>query len=243
MTAVVPHGEIIPSSLPTALPVARAWLYGYVRSDHPGYRSMRIDGAPAIVASTTGQRWDTYIAALSTALAAAGGGTAAIQTDGRVRITGDGGFTIEAVDRLGWLAGMTTDAGKSRIGNDEILGLSIPSAGIPLFGAQWERVSVEREREIAKDRSRRQGGYVWGGARVWVWVLTMHRYALDALLTGWCLRGTVSILGAGVSATMGSSEPGGAFTGSALGLDGSPVWSGPTNQIATVRLIVAGTTT
>lgn len=237
MTAVVPHGEVIPARLPTTLPSARAWLYGYVRSDHPGYRSITVVGAPYIVTSGT-YRWDDFVAQIQTDVGAAC--DVGLDTNGLVfGSAAGGGGVVGSLDRLGWLLGFGDGGSVS----GDWTSRYVPPAGIPLYGAQWERVSVEREREIANDRTRRQGGYVWGGARVWVWVLTMHRYALDALLTGWCLRGTVSILGAGVSSPMGSSEPGGAFTGSALGLDGSPVWSGPTNQIATVRLIVAGTTT
>lgn len=242
MSGTTPHGEVIPS-LPSTLPVARAWLYGYVRSDHPGYRTVRVGGLPATVASTTGQRWDAYVSALSTALTSAASWTATLGTDGRVTLAGSSAI-VSYPDRLGWLLGMGKDGGTAEgAAATSVVSRFVPPAGIPLFGAQWDAVSVERERELVMDRSRRQGGYVWGGARVWRWTLTMHRYALDALMAGWCLRGQVTILGAGVSATMGSTEPGGALTGHALGLDGSPTWGGPSNDFATVRLLVAGSST
>lgn len=242
MSATTPFGEVIPS-IPSTLPVARAWLYGYVRSDHPGYRTVRVAGNPATVASTTGKRWDLYVADLSTAMTAAASWTATLGTTGAVTLAGSSSI-LSYPDRLGWLLGMGLDGGTTEaVATTSRASRYIPPAGIPLFGAQWDRVSVEREREIAKDRSRRQAGYVFGGSRVWRWTLTMHRWALDALMTGWCTRGQVSILGAGVSAAMGSSEPGGVLTGHALGLDGGPVWGGPSMDFATVQLLVAGVST
>jgi len=242
MTAITPRGEVTPA-IPDTLPTARAWLYGYVRSDHPGYRSLRVAGLPVTVASTTGKRWDSYVADLSTALTSTASWTATLGGDGRVTLAGSSSI-ISYPDRLGWLLGMGLDAGTSEsTATTSRASRFVPPAGIPLYGAQWDSVSVEREREIVMDRSRRQGGYVWGGARVWRWTLTLHRWSLDALLTGWCLRGQVAIVGAGVSSPMSSSEPGGSLTGHALGLDGAPVWGGPTQQFATVRLLVAGSST
>jgi hypothetical protein len=233
MSAVTPLGEVVRTPLPASFYVAakpaRAWLYGYVRTDHPGYRRITIGGTPFVVTSGT-YRFDALVAQIQTDV----GGAATIthESPGYVQTSG----VVTFPDRLGWVCGFGDAA------YDDHPAPFIPPAGIPLYGAQWDAVDVEREREIIQDRSRRQGGYVFGAARVWRWTLTMHRYALEALLTGWCLRGQITIIGAGVGVTMGATEPGGAFTGHALGLDGGPAWGGPTMDIATVRLLVAGTT-
>lgn len=241
MTALVIPGEVTPST-PTLWPRAVGWLYSWPRSDHPGHRTISIGGAEAKVASTTGKRWDLYVADLSTALTAAAGWTATIGTDGRLTLAGSS-KVVKYPDRLGWLCGMGRDAGTvETAATTSLVSRYVPPGGIPLMGITWESVDVERERELLMDRQRRQSGYVFGGARVWRWTLQMSRWGYEALCTGWCLRGKVTLAGSSTTA-ISSSVPGGALTGHALGLVGAPAWTGPNQQIARVTMLVAGTAT
>ena len=240
MSFFVP-GEVAPSLVPASLPKAHGWLYSWPRSDHPGYRQLQLSGALAQVASTTGKRWDQYIADVSTALSTAGGWTASIGTTGLITISGSS-KTIGYPDRLGWLMGMgaegsTVEASVTTTRTSKF----VPPGGIPLMGLTWDSVEVERERELIMDRSRRQSGYVWGGARVWRWRLHMTKWAYEALITGWCLRGKVTLMGSNATA-IGIAAPTGALTGHVLGLEGAPVWDGPTQLTARVTLLVAGST-
>lgn len=227
---------------PALWPRAVGWLYSWPRSDHPGYRRLSVGGAVAQVASTTGKRWDLYVADLSTALTSAASWAASIGTDGRVTLAGSSAL-VGYPDRLGWLLGM----GKEALTTEGAAAASytsryVPPGGIPLTGVSWSEVDLQRESELVLDRARRQSGYVWGGARVWRWQLKMTRYAYQALATGWCLRGKVSLVGSSTTA-ISSSVPGGALTGHALGLVGAPSWSGPNDMIAQVTMLVAGVAT
>lgn len=239
MSGLYLPGETAPAA-PASWPKANAWIYSWPRSDHPGYRTIRVGGTWCQVASTTGTRWDQYVAALSTALGAAGW-TATLGTDGRVTLAGSSAV-LSYPDRLGWLLGMGTEAGytegaavASRVSR------FVPPGGIPLLGATWDQVDVERERELVTDRQQRQSGYVFGGARVWRWRLTLTRWALDALLSRWCLRGKVTLYATSASA-IASGTPDGYLTGYVMGLDGPPAQTGPTADYYRVTLLVAGST-
>lgn len=236
-TAVDPE-EVRPS-IPASWPTASAWLYSWVRTDHPGYRQIRIAGATYTITSGT-YRWDDFIAQIGTDTAAAAGQTS-IGSDGRVTIQYDTAVAAWP-DRLGWLLGMGKEAGTSEASSAELISRFVPPGGIPLFGVTWTEVRVEREREQILDRSRRQSGYVFGGARVWRCVLRMTRWALEALQTGWCLRGKITLVGS-VSSAMSSTVPGGALTGVALHLEGAPAWDDSTQQTCTVTMLVAGALT
>lgn len=239
MSGLYLPGETAPAA-PASWPKANAWLYSWPRSDHPGYRVVRVGGTWCQVASTTGQRWDTYVAALSTALSAAGW-SAAIGTDGRVTLSGSSAV-LSYPDRLGWLLGMGTEGGLTEgAAVTSRVSRYVPPGGIPLLGATWEEVSVERERELVMDRQRRQSGYVFGGARVWRWRLSLTRWGLEALRSRWCLRGKVTLAGSSITA-IDSATPGGALTGYALSLEGAPTWDGPTQTTCQVTLLVAGST-
>ena len=161
----------------------------------------------------------------------------------RIVVTGASGTigSTTIFDRSGWLTGLGTEAGQAYPAGD-FQSAFVPPGGIPLLGATWDRVRVEREKEILSDRSRRFGGYVFGGARIWAWRLTMTRFAYDALCTGWCLRGKVTLAGSSTTA-MAAAVPGGALTGYVLGLEGAPSWVGPSQQDIAVTLLVAATTT
>lgn len=230
-----------PPTIPASWPKANGWIYSWVRSDHPGYRTIRVGGTWCQVASTTGTRWDQYVGALSTSLASAGW-NAAIGTDGRVTLSG-GSAVLSYPDRLGWLLGMGVEAGTTEAAaTTSRVSRFVPPGGIPLLGLTWEDVTVERERETVLDKQRRQSGYAFGGARVWRWRLHMTRWALEALRSRWCLRGKVTLAGSSTTA-ISPAVPGGALTGFALSLEGAPAWDGPTETTCQVTMLVAGTAT
>lgn len=237
MSGLYLPGEVVPVKVPAASwTTAQGWLYSWVRTDHPGYRLLSSDGRLLTVASGT-YRWDDFIVAINTAATAVGGTFDKHRTG---YITFGCGTTIVWPDRLGWLLGLGVEAGGSTSGSAQ--SPYVPPGGIPLLGATWDRVRVEREREIITDRSRRFGGYVFGAARLWSCRLSMTRYGYDALRTGWCLRGKVTIAGSSTTA-MAAAVPGGALTGYVLGLEGAPAWSGPTQDTCTVTMLVAAVTT
>jgi hypothetical protein len=57
----------------------------------------------------------------------------------------------------------------------------------------------------------------------------MTRWALQSLLTGWCLRGKVTAVCGNNTTAIGPSESGGAITGFVLGLD-RVSWLDPEHQ-------------
>jgi hypothetical protein len=236
VTGVDPD-EVLPA-IPASWPTANAWLYSWVRTDHPGYRQIRIAGT-TITLTSGSYRFDDLVAELS----AGTGVSASVSSGGRVLVSSGDPAQWAWPDRLGWLLGFGVEAGTTEA---EVLeereSRFVPPGGIPLLGVTWTEVRVERESELALDRSRRQGGYVFGGARVWRCELRMTRWALEALQTGWCLRGKITLVGS-ESAAMSSTVPGGALTGVALRLDGAPSWDDSTQQTCRVTLLVAGTTT
>lgn len=233
MSGLYLPGEVVPQRVPAWLRTAPAWLYSWVRTDHPGYRRITVAGVPYTVASGT-YRWDDYIAALQTAVGAACDVT--LDSSGYIGLDPVGVAAFP--DRLGWLIGY----GSATSSTGTSASTYVPPGGLPLLGATWDDVKVERERELVLDRSRRQSGYVFGGSRVWRWRLTMTRYSFEALCAGWCLRSKVSLVGS-TSSAMSSSTPAGVLSGYVLGLDGAPVWDGPTQEICRATLLVAGVTT
>lgn len=212
---------------------AAAWLLGYVRTDVPGYREIEVGGNLYTVAAsgTGGHRFDDLITAVNTALGALDPITWA--TNGKVVPTPN---SERYPDRLGWVLGLVDDAGHTTTGDDDAS--VVPPAGIPLLGATWLRVDSEADRREIIDRHRRNQGYVWGAALIWRCKMTMHRWALEALQTGWCLRGKVTLAGATMLNTPVSvSEPAGAITGYALGLD-SVRWLDSIQQYAEVEMSI-----
>lgn len=225
--------EVVQTAAPWAtLPPAAAWLLGYVRTDAPGYREINL-GSVIITAASGDLRFDAWVAALDTASLAVGGDNVNWETNGRVLFAG--GFTYP--DRAGWLAGVGVEAGTTANQSDGS-SVFIPPAGIPLIGATWTQVIDDADRRQLLDRHRRNQGYVWGSALLWRCKLVMHRYALEALQTGWCLRGKVTLRCADMLDTpISSTEPRGAITGYALGLD-SVSWLDSIQQNARVEMTI-----
>lgn len=125
-----------------------------------------------------------------------------------------------------------------------VTSLYAPPGCVPCLGIVWDEVDMQREREVVYDRSRRQQGYVFGDTRVWRVRATMTRYALEALLSGWCLRGKVTMYDPVNPSAMSASEPGGSLTGYVLGLQDVAWLDADSIQgLASVTMLVSTTTT
>lgn len=234
--------EVLPEPCPwSEVGVAQAYLLGYVRTDAPGYREIVEDplgGANLRVVASGERRFDDYIDAINAAF-----------VDNDTWYWGPGGpdyadrgavegseNELVSGDRLAWLCGFGAEAGATFSDGRSIF---VPPAGIPLMGATWDYVTEDAERQIIIDRHRRNQGFIWGGASIVRCSMTMHRWALGALMTGWCLRGRVTLGGAAVldDTSFASGNPAGPIHGYALGLDGAS-WADRTQRSAHVDMSI-----
>jgi hypothetical protein len=222
-----------------------AFLYGYVQSLTPGYRSITIGGTTYTIGATTaaGSVFPDYVAALNTAISGAGWG-ASIAATGAVQLAGSSA-AVAFPDSLGLLLGLPITPGSSA-GTVTALQSSTPSlACLPLYGATWDEVDVRRSVEYEVTRMARTHGYVYGGARVYTWRLTMDRHALTALNKGWLTRSRLRIQGTATGATgtptnaISSSNPSGYVDGYPLGIR-SVRWLDGVQEVAEVTLMVTG---
>lgn len=225
---------------PASWPMARAWIYAWIRTDVPGYRALAVGASPITVTSGT-YRADQLVAQLDTDLTASGW-DAAIDTAGRVTVSGSPGAVVTWTDRLGWLLGLSPGAGYAEASATSVTSRWVPPAAIPLTGAMWSEVTIDREIETEIDRAGRRSGYVAGGARIWRWRITCSRWALQAIQCGVVLAGKVTISPHPTAVTANdSTHPKGGITGYVVRA-GSPRWLGPVEEIAELDLVVAGVT-
>lgn len=232
------RGEVIQTPAPwDDLPVAAAWLLGYVQTGVPGYRDF-VANATAYQVTSDHHRFDDFLTAMNFGPF---GDTADTVTDWVASGKGkfdDGGASAaitETPDRLGWLIGAGVEAGSTV----QAFARFIPPAGIPLIGYTWDRVEKDADRRKISDTYQRNQGYVWGAANLFTCQLHMHRYALEALMTGWCMRGKVTLGGrAKLDDPWSLADPKGAITGYVVGVE-QPEWSGQRQQNAVVTMTIA----
>jgi hypothetical protein len=236
----------------------RAWLYGYVVTSCPGHREIGVGSSIVRVPSGT-YRWDAFVDALATEMAAVGwraeistGVTGGLPDGGRILLTDQGGGTksLRAVDCLSLMLGLGMEPGEVSLKSaDAFLAPFLPWGGVPLYGATWRDVTLDRELRRALDRTGRGMGYGWGGARLWATTLRMSRQALEVIGVpgvsrglGWMRSGRVAIVpSASPSTPMTSGDPHGYLDGRIVQV-GAPRWQGPLEMIAEVPMIVATTT-
>lgn len=224
----------LPMEIPEEWPAAQGWLYSWVDTSVPGYRTFTGDLATVTVASGY-TRFDVAMQDVKTQVdAAAGAESFRYLSDGRLEFidTGGGTYNTTWTDRLGWLMGFGVEAGTAD--SEWAVGVSsrsrfVPPGGIPCLGVSWSEVEVQADAEATLDKHRRRLGFVYGAARLWRLRVTMTRWALQALLTGWCLRGKITAVCGSNTTAIGPSEPGGAITGYVLGLD-RVSWLDPEHQ-------------
>lgn len=235
--------EGIPLEIPQVWPTAMGWLYGWVDTSVVGYRDIEIGGSPFTLPSTY-QRFDDYVTALQTIVAALpDAGQLNYLADGRIQfsVLADS-YALGWTDRLGWLLGFGQEAGTTSDEwplTDVSASRFVPPGGIPLLSCSWSEVDIRTDADAIIDRHRKRQGYLYGKARVWSVRATMTRWALQALMRGWCLRGKVSAVALSNTTAIGPAEPGGAIEGYVLGLD-RVSWLDPEHQrTALVELTIA----
>lgn len=239
----------VPPTAPLTWPAADGWIWSWVRTDHPGYRrlGLRSSALTRLQLTSGTYRWDELVAELQARLETIGWG-AYLENTGAIVLYADTGedSVLEYPDRLGWLLGLGREAGTAELGGVASGWRSrfVPPGGIPCVALDWTEVEVSHESELALDRSRRQGGYIWGAARIWRAPVVLTRWAYEALATRWCLRGQVTLWSPrGSSAAMSGANPGGTLTGTILGFEGPPTWKDDPQTMCSATLVIAGTTT
>lgn len=218
-----------------------AWLYGYVDTDHPGYRKVTL-GASAITVGAGYYRWDALVTAVNSAVSGAGWGLASTSTGITTLTKGSGTASVTWPDRLGWVLGFNTRPGTSEGTVGALTSRAVPPAAIPLLGATWDDVEVRKDTQFVVDRNLRGHGYVFGTSRVWRWRLVMSSGSLDALKTGWCLNGKVVIspanpTGLGADTAWSSSNTDGYVEGVPIGVE-SVRWIDSLQTVAEVMLLM-----
>tara|TARA_R100000278_G_scaffold119544_2_gene101067 strand:- start:2247 stop:2948 length:702 start_codon:yes stop_codon:yes gene_type:complete len=223
----------------------QAFLYGYVQTLTAGYRQITIGGTTYTVAATAadGSVFPDFITALNTAISGSGWG-AAINSNGSVTLSGSAA-AVSFPDSLGLLLGLPYPPGNSAGTVTSLTSSSVAAPCLPLYGATWTEIEIERTVEYEVTRFARTHGYVYGGARVYSWELVMDRDTLQALRFGWCSRTRIRIEGKATGATgtasnaISSSNPAGYLDGYPLGIQ-NVEWLDGVQQVAKVRLLVVG---
>lgn len=228
-------GEVVqtPRDQSVASEYVNAYMLGYVRSDVAGYRATTYDATPSTPTSTAGQRFDAYISGYL------GAPDAVIWPYAQWAVELDWFGTVTFDDRIGWLMGFVNDPGTTITVSGYAPSRFVPPAAIPLIGATWTAVESDADRRIILDESLRNQGYAWGGALLWRCKLTMSFYALEALQTGWCLAGKVTLAPAfKLNDPISEADPQGAITGYVIG-DPTVTWLDKTQTTAVVELTIA----
>jgi hypothetical protein len=222
--------QALQHELPSQLPPAGAMLYGYVDATETGYRRVRFASTAYQLASSI-YRGDALAAALTAA------GVPSTHADGRFTLTPATAGQLTGLDRLGVLLGLIAKAGDSIPSAASFTSSRLSPVAIPLAGYHVEAQRIDADDERVPDRLERDMGFVWGGARVVTVLLTLHKWALDAWLFGWCQRGKVAIEG-GNASLFGAGQPGGAITGRVISTT-TPRWLGDAQLRAEVRVTLA----
>ena len=222
--------QTVQHELPAQLPPAAAMVYGYVDATELGYRLLRVGSTDYQLASGI-VSGENLAAALTTA------GVPTTHAEGRFTLTPTVPGVVIAWDRLGVLLGIVARAGGSLPSAASYTSTRLSPVAIPLAGYFVEAQRIDADDASIPDRLERDMGFVWGGARVVTVRLTMHKWALDAWLFGWCQRGRVTIKGSNAAA-LGPTEPGGTITGKVVST-GTPRWIGDAQLWAEVLVTLA----
>jgi hypothetical protein len=220
-------------SLPTNLPPAGAYLYGYVDTNDEGYRLIARGGSTYLLAAGV-YRGDELAAALTTA------GIASTFDNGLFSVGSATPATMRYDDRLGYCLGLARRAGTETTPSTAgpVVSTRISPVAIPLAGFSVRNHEIMAEDEQGRDRLQRDIGYVYGAARVLEIKVKLHKWSLDALMEGWCMKGKVSFIGPNATIISGSNPEGSALDVKVLSVS-SPMYIGPAQLWAEVTFIVA----
>lgn len=225
---------------PANWPDARAWIYGWIRTDVVGYRELKF-GASTVTATSGTYRADQFVSQLATKFSSSNW-TVSQAVTGKITLSKSSGAAevVTWTDRLGWMLGMAPGANYAEQSSTSIVSRWVPPMSIPLTGAVWSEVTIDREVETEIDRAGRRSGYVAGGARLWRWKVTCTRWALQAIQCGVVMSGKVTISPhPSVVTANDSTHPTGGVTGYIVRA-GSPKWIGPNEDFAELELVLSG---
>jgi hypothetical protein len=222
--------QALQHTLPAQMPPAGAMLYGYVDASETGYRRLRA-GATTYQLASGIYRGDALAAALTSS------GLPTTHAEGRFTVTPASSMALIGPDRLGVLLGLVARADGGVPAASSFTSSRLSPVAIPLAGYHVEAQRIDSDDEQVPDRLERDMGFAWGGARVVTVLLTLHKWALDAWLFGWCQRGRITLEG-GNASPFGASQPGGAITGRVMST-ASPRWLGDAQLWAEVRVTLA----
>lgn len=159
------------------------WLFGFVPTNVPGYREIICNGVHRSIGGNGLMNAEAWMTELGSPFGDI------FDEEGYGILACDFGWSpITFPDRSGCALGIVDRPGVA-LGAGYFHSTVVSPIRIPLVGATWRDVMLDRETVSRVDRHHRSGGYAWGGARVWRLVLVMHRWSLAALATGWVLRG------------------------------------------------------
>lgn len=220
---------------------ATAFLYGYVDTDFAGHRKISLGGSVLTVAAGY-YRWDAYITAVNTALSGSGWALGSLANGQSWLRKASGAEAVVWTDRLGWLCGFDQPPGASEGTVLSVYSRAVSPCAIPLMGATWESVEIQKERQLVVDRNQRGHGYVFGTSRVWRWTLVMTRESLRALRTGWCLSGKVVIskedpTDVGSDTAWSTSNTDGYLEGVPIGVE-NVTWLDDLQTVARVSMLI-----
>tara|TARA_R100000995_G_scaffold33194_2_gene14940 strand:+ start:776 stop:1474 length:699 start_codon:yes stop_codon:yes gene_type:complete len=218
-----------------------AFLYGYVDTDAPGYRQVSLGGSVKTVAAGY-YRWDAFITAINAAITSAGWAIVSTSTGLTTLTKASGTAAVVWPDRMGWLLGYDQPPNAAEGTVAAVQGRTVAPGAIPLIGATWDSVEIQKERQFVVDRSQRGHGYVFGTSRVWRWRLVMSEHALEALRSGWCLSGKVVVSAKdptqlGADSPWSTSNTDGYVEGVPVGVEGVR-WLDTLQTVAEVTLLI-----
>ena len=223
-------------------PPPAGFLYAWIDTGIPGARTITRPGGAEITAAEGYLEFPHWQKSISDAIEADHGSTFTFSTTtGKCSFVADGAGDYE-FDRCGDLCGVARKPGVARTFADEerLDSFFIPRGAIWLMGCEYEEIELVREMQFDQFRWRRGYGYTWGGARVYRWLLTMHRDALEAFDAGWCATGKVSVrMGSDTAIADSGTGYTGKLVGHVIGVE-SQTWLGPARDVAQVSLLVAG---
>ena len=223
-------------------PTPRGFLFAHIDTGIPGARTVTRPGGGEITAAEGYGKFEGWLKLISDAITADHGSSFSFSTSTGLCTFSAGASGDFEWDRCGDLTGIARKPGvaKALSSGDTLSSFYIPRGAIWLMGAEYEEIELVREMQFDQFRWRRGYGYSWGGARVYRWLLTMHKEALEAFDAGWCASGKVTLQMDNASGITDSGTGySGSLTGHVIGVEGQ-AWLGPARDVAQVSLIVAG---
>lgn len=215
-----------------------SYLFSFMDTTVPGFRTVAIAGSGTVTIDEGYYSFLDLISQLDSQLDLYDWAVSFNFGTGRVTLDGSAASAdLTFSDRLGMYLGFdmpqttTIGAGKS------VVSARFPRGLCALVGAIWESVDIKRERVLLATRHKRGFGYIWGGAKLWKWTLTIHPGSIQTseaeydnstgfnsfttsqpMLNGFVTKGKVLLQTNFLQAAISESQPGGKLEGTVLEL-------------------------